>query len=219
MGISKGKVVASMAFLLQTTAGRVVSTLGILTATAVTAVTIGASANFTSGGTGATPVTTGRLALTVGTTGTGANRLSVAATDVMPGDSIERAVDVINGSSYNLTSVTMGTTASGGTALSTDTTNGLQLKVDSCSVAWTETSNSPRSGYSYTCGGTLTNITTSSPLVAPSRNLGSAILVAGTTVHYRITMTLPSSADNSFQNLSTVVTHTFDTAQPSAGNR
>ncbi len=209
---------AAFGAFLHTTTGRLVATGAVLTASVLAAVTIGAQANFTTGASGSTQITTGTLSLTVAANGAN-NRLNVAAADVNPGDTIERVVNLTNGSSYDLSAVTLATTASVSNLLTTDTTNGLQLKVDVCDQAWTETSNAPNTGYSYTCGGSQAAILTDAPVLNASRDLGTDIRVAGTTVRLRITMTLPGTADNTFQNLSTTIQYAFNTTQPSATNR
>src|SRR3712207_6791734 len=64
----------------------------------------------------------------------------------VPGDSLTRTVNLTNNGTSALGSVVLDTTAGGTVSkLTSDTVNGLQLSVKSCSVAWSA---------SYTCAGT-----------------------------------------------------------------
>jgi spore coat-associated protein N len=90
-------------------------------------------------------VTSGTVEIALGTAGAATNRLSVATGAIAPGDTIERSVDLINSGSLALSEVTLTTTATTSSVLDTDTTNGLQLTIDSCSVPWTESGAAPTS--------------------------------------------------------------------------
>src|SRR5690349_7183991 len=82
-------------------------------------------------------LTSGTVSITLGA----ANRLTTGASNLVPGDTVERAVDITNNGSAGTSqvgSITLTTTASPSSLLDTDTTNGLQMQIDSCSVAWTE---------------------------------------------------------------------------------
>src|SRR5436309_536723 len=78
------------------------------------------------------------------------NRLSVAATNVAAEDTIDRSVDLKNIGTIAVSGITLTTTATTSSLLDTDTTNGLQMVIDRCSVAWTESA----FPYTYTCSGT-----------------------------------------------------------------
>src|SRR4051795_13339093 len=82
-----------------------------------------------------------------GATGTGSNRLNVGASGVLPGDTVQRAVDLTNAGNSGLGTVSLTTTASPSSKLDTDAANGLQMTIDSCSGAWTESGQQP---YTYT---------------------------------------------------------------------
>jgi spore coat-associated protein N len=62
-----------------------------------------------------------------------------------------------------LASVTLTNTAATSSPLNTDTTNGLQMVIDKCSVAWTEGGTAP--AYTYTCSGTTSSVLASTPVV------------------------------------------------------
>src|SRR5207302_1773333 len=61
-------------------------------------------------------------------------------------------------------SATLTTNATGSSLLDTDATNGLQLAIDKCSQAWTE-SGPP---YTYTCGGSTSSVLASRALIGSS---------------------------------------------------
>ena len=63
------------------------------------------------------------------------NRLSVGASNIAAGDTIERAVNIRNTGNITLACVTLTTTAPTSSLLDTDTTNGLQMVIDKCWVA------------------------------------------------------------------------------------
>ena len=141
--------------------------------------------------------------------------MTVSATGIVPGDTIQRAVDLQNTGNQNLASITLTTTASPSSVLDTDTTKGLQLVIDKCSQAWTE-SGPP---YTYTCGGTTTSVRASVPVIGSALALSNlSALTAPQTDHLRVTMTFPASADDTFQNKTSTISFTFNGTQRAAGN-
>jgi len=169
---------------------------------------LGAFATFTSSTSASHSVTTGTVTIALGATGASTNRLNVNAAGIAPGDTIQRSVDLLNQGSLNLTSVTLSTTATASSLLDTDATSGLQMAIDRCSAAWTESGSSP--AFSYTCSGTTSTVLASRAVIGTNlalANLGS--LTAGATDHLRVTLTLPSAADNTFQNLSSTLQYAF----------
>ena len=65
-----------------------------------------------------------------------------------------RAVNLVNDGNSPLGSVTLSSSATASSVLTTDLTNGLQLTVKKCSVAWTQ--GGTASAATYTCSGTET---------------------------------------------------------------
>ena len=64
--------------------------------------------------------------------------LDVAATNLVPGDTIQRAVRLTRSSTTEkFGTVTLSTSGATANLLTTDTANGLKVKVDQCSVPWT----------------------------------------------------------------------------------
>src|SRR5207244_3513407 len=134
-----------------------------------------------------------------------ANRLTVNASAVAAGDTMQRAFQLSNSGSIPLASApTLTTSASPTSLLDTDATNGLQMVIDKCSVAWTEAGSSP--AFTYTCGGTTSSVVASRAVIGSNiamSNLGST--TAGATDHLRLTLTFPSAAGNTFQGLSSTI--------------
>jgi hypothetical protein len=130
---------------------------------------------------------------------------------------MQRAVDLQNTGTASLGSMTLTTSASPSSLLDTDTTNGLQLVIDSCSQAWTESGSSP--AFTYTCGGTTATVLASHPVIGAAMALSNLTsLTGGNTDHLRVTLTFPSSAGNSLQGQTTAVTYAFTGNQRTATN-
>src|SRR5207249_6733758 len=142
-------------------------------------------------------------------TGASTNSLNVDATAIAPGDTIQRSVDLIDQGTINLASVTLTTAASSSSVLDTDATNGLQMMIDKCSQAWTE-SGPP---YTYTCGGSTSTVLASRALIGSSIALSNLTLTAGSTDHLRVTVSFPSAAGNTLQNQSSTISYTFTGVQ------
>ena len=175
---------------------------------------LGTFAQFTSSTSAAQSAGTGTVTVGLGASGTSANRLSVAATDMAPGDTVQRSVDLANSGSIDLSGVTLTTAASPSSILDTDAVNGLQVAVDRCSSAWTESASAP---YTYSCSGTVSSVLASRPVIGSGVALSNvSSLAPGATDHLRVTLTLPSSADNSFQGKSSTITYTFTGIQRAA---
>lgn len=175
-----------------------------------------AFASWTSGVTGGPQsITSGTVTIALGATGAETNRLTVAASNVAPGDTISRSVDLSNVGTLNLASITFGISASPSTSLDTDATNGLQIAVRSCSVAWTE---SP-APYTYTCSGpgaTTTHVLTSSVSAlesSPADLPGVNALTAGHTDHLVVTLSLPTTAPTSMEGLTSSLSYNFTGTQ------
>ena len=184
-----------------------------LVTVAAALVGMGAFAVFTNSATVSQTNTTGTVTLSpISTNGTN-NRLSVGASGLAAGDTVQRSVDVKNTGSLTLASVTLTTTATTSSLLDTDTTNGLQMVIDKCSVAWTETGGPP---YTYTCGGTTSSVLASAPVIGTNLTLSNITLTAGTDNFVRVTLTLPSAAPNTLQGLTSVIQYAFTATQRAA---
>jgi predicted ribosomally synthesized peptide with SipW-like signal peptide len=177
---------------------------------------LGTFATFTSTTSANHTVASGTVTIALGATGASTNRLTVGATALAPGDTLQRSVDLINQGSLDLASITLTTSASPTSLLDSDATNGFQMVIDKCSVAWTE-SGPP---YTYTCSGTTTSVLASRAVIGSTltlSNLGS--LISAATDHLRVTLTFPSGAGNTLQNQSSTITYAFTGTQRAATNK
>jgi spore coat-associated protein N len=172
---------------------------------------LGTFASFTSSTSASQAITSGTVSITLGAAGAQTNRLNIPVSNVVPGDTIQRSVDLINNgtiTSDTLSSIQLTTSATTTSLLDTDATNGLQMVVDKCPVAWTEGGSAP--AYTYTCTGAIAGVLGSRAVVGVALPLaGLASLATGVTDHLRITLTLPSTADNTFQNKSSSILYSF----------
>ena len=186
------------------TSNKVIASIAVLCAAAAIA-GLGTFATFTSSTSTSHTIASGTLSLTSGPT----NRLGTGASTIAAGDSMQRAIDLNYAGSISFGSATLTTSASASSALDTDATDGLHVAIDKCSVAWTE-SGPP---YTYTCGGSTSTVLASSPVIGSNVALSNLTLTAGSTDHLRVSVTLPSTAGNTFQNLSSTVGYTFTGVQ------
>ena len=173
---------------------------------------LGTFATFTSSTSASESVSSGTVTIALGAPGSSSNRLSVNASGIAPGDTIERSVDLVNQGSLALSGVAVTTAASPSSLLDTDAVDGLQMTIDRCSVPWTESGTAP--AYTYTCSGTTSSVVASRAVIGADvamANLGA--LVAGVTDHLRVTLALPSSAGNTFQNQASTIGYTFTATQ------
>jgi spore coat-associated protein N len=173
-------------------------------------------ATFTSTTSTSHTIASGTVTIALGATGASTNRLNVDANAIAPGDTIQRSVDLIDQGTLDLASVTLTTQATASSLFDTDTTNGLQMVIDKCSQAWTE-SGPP---YTYTCGGSTSTVLSSRPVIQSGVTLSNlSSLTAGNTDHLRVTLTFPSGAGNTFQNKSSTIQYTFTGTQRTATNK
>ena len=173
---------------------------------------LGTFATFTSSTSASQSVSSGTVTIALGATGASTNRLTVGASNIAPGDTIKRSVDLIDSGSIDLASITLTTNATTSSLLDTDATNGLQMVIDRCSNAWTEGGTAP--AYTYTCSGATSTVLASRAIVGTNLALSNlSALTNGVTDHLRVTLSFPSAAPNSFQNQSSTVQYTFTGTQ------
>jgi spore coat-associated protein N len=199
----------------QATLIKVFASIAVLGAASSVAA-LGTYASFTSSTSASQAISSGSVSIALGATGA-ANRLTVAASGLVPGDTVQRAVDLTSGSTDSLGSVSLQTAGSPNNALLTDA-NGLTVKVDKCSVAWTESGTAP--AYTYTCSGTSSSVLAAAAVGNTSSLSGLAALSTGTsTDHLLVTLALPTAATNTLQGLSTSITYAFNGTQRTATNK
>jgi spore coat-associated protein N len=202
---------------LTTMTGKIVASVAVLGSAAAVA-GLGTFGTFTSSTSASTTVATGTVQIGLGTAGTAANRLTLGATGLVPGDTMQRAVDLSNTGNQNLASVVLTTNATTSSILDTDTTNGLKLTIDNCPTTWVEAGTSP--AFTYTCSGGATTLISGVPVVQANAALaGLGSLTAGGVDHLRVTLALPSAADNTFQNKTSTLNFTFLGTQRGATNK
>ena len=193
------------------TARKVVGSLGVIGAAAAVA-GMGTFGTFTDSSTPvATTITSGSVDIDVAGP---AVTTPLTTTGFVPGDSITQAVNLVNKGTSALGSVTLNTTA--GTpngvpvsVLTTDPVNGLQLALKSCAVAWTATN---------TCASGETLLSTG-PVVGSRTLVNPAALNPGATDYLAFTVSLPTTADNTFQGRTAMINLTFTGTQRSGTNR
>jgi predicted ribosomally synthesized peptide with SipW-like signal peptide len=167
----------------------------------------GTFATFTSSTSASHTIASGTLSLTAPF-----SRLGTGASAIAAGDSMQRAIDLSYSGSINFGSATLTTTATTSSGLDTDAVNGLQIAIDKCSQAWTEAG----PPYTYTCGGSTSTVLASRALIGSNVALSNLTLTAGATDHLRVTVTLPSGAGNTLQNLSSTINYAFTGVQRAA---
>lgn len=185
-------------------------TTALAVAGATTVAGLGTFGSFTATTSASEPVSSGTVQIALGAAGSAANRLTVAATGLVPGDSVQRAVDVTVSGDQDLGSMALTTTASPSSVLDTDTTNGLQMVVESCPTSWTESGTAP--AYTYSCASPST-VVASRPVIASNLTMNALALTAGSVSHLRVTLWLPTSADNTFQGQSSTIAFGFTGTQ------
>jgi predicted ribosomally synthesized peptide with SipW-like signal peptide len=179
---------------------------------------LGTFATFTSSTSASQSVSSGTVTIALGATGGSTNRLTVGASNIAPGDTIQRSVDLIDSGSIDLASITLTTNATTSSLLDTDATNGLQMVIDRCSNAWTEGGVAP--AYTYTCSGATSTVLASRAIVGTNLALSNlSALTNGVTDHLRVTLSFPSAAPNSFQNQSSTIQYTFTGTQRAGTNK
>jgi hypothetical protein len=133
---------------------------------------------------------------------------------MLAGDSRSALLDLVNDGTTPLSGVTLRSWATASSVLDQDAVNGLQLTVESCSVAWTTGAAAP------TCAGTSRTYFTQPIVVNNVALTSSAALAAGATDHLKLTAALPSSASgDAFEGASSNLNFQFTGTQKAGGPR
>lgn len=205
-----------MALRLRTHGTKVLASLALVAAAAGVA-GLGTYGSFTSTTSASEDVATTKVVLAM--TQHATRGLNLAATGLVPGDTVQRAVTLTRGTdSDSFGSVRLSTTAETTNLLTTDNTHGLQLKVDTCPAAWAKAATSNE----LTCTGTTTTVVASRTVLGTGLDLGgvtTGLNGAGKAAHLRVTLTLPETAGNAFQGLANTVNFSFDATQRTADYR
>jgi hypothetical protein len=133
---------------------------------------------------------------------------------MLAGDSRSHLVDLVNDGDTALGSITFDSWATSSSVLDTDTAQGLQLSIESCSVPWAE------AGSDYTCGGTERAFY-AGPIVVDDRALGGAAsLAAGATDHLLLVASLPATATgDAFEGATSELSFQFTATQRTGSAR
>ncbi|HVF06093.1 MAG TPA: hypothetical protein VNA20_14725 [Frankiaceae bacterium] len=135
---------------------------------------------------------------------TGGSAFSTSVSNMLPGDYSVGYTSLQNTGS--VTQAFTGAVGDNGGALAD--AGGLQITVDSCSVAWTEADG--------TCSGTTTSLVAKTD-VANASAISYGSVAAAASKHIKVRVELPSDAADSFQGDSAVVTITA-TGSTAAGS-
>ncbi|HET9728279.1 MAG TPA: TasA family protein [Acidimicrobiia bacterium] len=180
---------------------------------ALAVVGFNAYASFTGTDNKSENVSTGTVTLSLSDDGVG-QYVTVDATDVAPGDTIDRLVNLdsggtVAGNSVSLT--TLETDVGAPQTLYTNDANGLQLRIDNCDVSWNIVANQAScpdpTDVVYAPGGNPAPVNDSDSGVT----LTNVSLIA--TNHLRIRLTVPGGAGNAYQNQSVTIKYTFALSQ------
>ena len=193
---------------LKSTSSKVLASAALLAAAAGVA-GMGTYGGFTTSTSASATVDSATVTLTGADSGT----LNVQASQVIPGDTVQRTLSLVNGGTLDLAAISLTTTSSSPNILTSDVVNGLQVGIDKCPVAWTGTGAGP-----YTCNSQGTPVQGSAVLAKravigeniPLSSLTST--TAGKTDFLRVTLTLPVTAGNDFQGKNSSVNFAFNAA-------
>ena len=127
---------------------------------------------------------------------------------LLPGGAVTRAVTLVNDGDA-LSAVVLSTVVVETSLLDSDPGNGLQLRVESCSVAWTP---------EWTCAGERSLSVAPGPVVRHAELREPSSRATGASDHLAVTVTLPVTAGEEFSGLRSELLVTFTGVQRS-GNR
>ncbi|WP_040337125.1 TasA family protein [Candidatus Blastococcus massiliensis] len=195
-----------------TTARKVIGSLGVIGAAAAVA-GMGTFGAFTDS---STPVATTISSGTVSIDLTQPSPIAFNASGLVPGDTVTRPMTLKNDGNTPLSTVSLTSTATVGSVLTTDTTNGLQLAVKACPTAYVQggTTLAP----TFTCASGERTVLTGPAVTMNALNNPNSLTPGGTD-YLAVSFTLPASADNGFQNKSATLSLVFTGTQRTAGTR
>ena len=196
------------------------SLLAGLALIAVGVLSFNAYANFTATASYNQSVSTGTLSLTLANETSATVNYNLTGSNLAPGDTMQRGLLLTFAGTVSAQSLSITASDSSPTKLDDGTANGLTIKVESCSQKWDETVSGGIP--TYACAGTTTTVvntmTVASLISTGASNLTTGLALGGAN-HLRLTWTLPSGADNTFQNLSDTISVTFTANQRAATNK
>jgi len=194
-----------------TTTGKILASV-VLVGAAASVAGLGTFGGFTSTTTATQSASAGEVVL--GSSSGGPRGVSVAADNLVPGDTVQRTITLTrSGETEAFGSVRLTTTAQAANVLTA--AGGLQLKIDQCSVPWTQVGDT----HELSCSGVTTGVVAQRAVLGSDLDLGAAtetLNAAAATSNLRVQLSLPEAVDNAAQGLSNTVTFTFDATQRTA---
>jgi hypothetical protein len=181
-----------------------------------------AYAQFTATATDDQAISSGDMTLNLANETTATVDYDLAGTNLAPGDTMQRAATLVMGGNVSATSIDITADSADDTALVG--AGGLTLKIDSCSNEWTEVESGGIPTYAVCSGGGSTAVVLAETELADLISSGAAGLTTGLnlsgTSHLKLTWKLPSTADNTFKNLTeSSIEITFSANQRSGTNK
>jgi hypothetical protein len=147
------------------------------------------------------------------------NTLTVGASGLAPGDTMERALDLdVDASTTSgiMTALRVAISADVSSALNTDATHGLKVWIGVCDDPWDEDTPNPTT---YTCNGNEDDALGTEASPTAISTLGSATTLnnvdasPGASNHLMIKLFFPSTANDTFQDLSSELDFNFSGLQ------
>jgi spore coat-associated protein N len=200
-----------MGLSLTTTTGKVLASLALV-GTAAGVAGLGTYGAFVSTTEAHTKVATGTVTIAL-TPGAG-DGLNLAAQGLVPGDRIQRTVNLNNTGTADFGTVTLTTSASPSSILVDPAKDGLQMVIESCPVAWVETTS-----LNYGCNGTPITVLGHGPVVRKAELMHLKAIEANNWDFLRVTMTLPDAADQNFAGLESTIKFNFTATQRAGINK
>lgn len=177
------------------TAGTFTAKIAIVAAaalggTALVSSSVFASLTATGSNTSGGSVNSGTLKLTQAPSGVAGitGGFATAISNIAPGDTINRYVDLTNGGTLDGNVLNLATAASPSNTLTTDGTNGLQVTIKECAIAWTS-------------AGVCTPVATTALAQTSLLNMGVAKTLTMSTLassainHLQFIITLPAGSE------------------------
>jgi hypothetical protein len=177
----------------------------------------GVYAAYTGSSSKAQTISSVSIALTLGATGASTNRLNIAVPAVSPVNQAFRTFDLSVAGGADVSAIKVTTSFSPSSLLNTDTSNGLQVSMSRCSVAWVEVGTSPN--FTYTCSGTISNTLLTTPVAMTNTSLINMLLTAGSTNHMLVRLQILTSASAATIGLTSGITFTFNPTPRTAGSQ
>jgi hypothetical protein len=185
---------------------QVLGSLGVVAAAAAVA----GLGTFGTFGDSTTPIATDVASGTVSIDVTQPGRaIPVTTAGFLPGDTMSRAVDLVNDGSSPLARVDLASAAAATGVLTGDATHGLQLTVRSCSENWEGVG---AEAPTFTCAGSTATLY-SGPAVMDAPLGDVASLQPGGVDHLVLTLSLPTTAGDAFEDRSATLGLTFTGTQ------